>query len=350
MKNSDMYRHGLIAMFTVCVVVLSGLGAQAQDDKKFGFKDEAGKYLDVLCDGKIVGRYMYAYDKSTPEKLNETYKPYLHVFDAEGKAPITNGAGGGEHPHHRGIMIGWKSILFNGKKHNFWGMNDGDQVHQKFLVQEADASHATFISLVNWIDKAGGTIIEEERTTTFRRASAPAYVMIDFSSKIKAPNGEIVLDGDPEHAGIQFRPANEIDRAKTIYTFPGENVDPRKDLDLTWVGESFTLNGKQYSAVQMNYPGNPSGAKTSAYRDYGRFGMFSKASIKSGESLTFKHRFIVAEGEMPSVEVIQKSCNEFTGKSDPVPKTTVKPADKPAPPKPKVAKPVKKDAKKPAAK
>lgn len=336
-----MKTYGLMAVLAAGSMVLTAATGLAQEDKKFGFSDVAGKHLDVLCDGRIVGRFMYEYDKSTPAKLLETYKPYLHVFDAEGKAPITKGMGG-DYTHHRGILIGWMKIGFNGKTYDRWHMKGGEQVHQKFAAQNADASQATLTSLVNWNDENGKPIIEEERTMIFRRAPAPAYVLIDFSSKIKAPNGDIVLDGDPEHAGIQFRPANEVDRTKTVYTYAGENVDPKKALDLAWVGECFALNGKSYSAVEMNHPDNPKGTRTSAYRDYGRFGMFPKTSIKSGESFTFKYRFLVAEGEMPSAEVIQKTCNEFTGKSEATPKTTVKPADKPAPPKPKADKPAKK--------
>jgi len=227
-------------------------------------------------------------------------------------------------------------------------MNDGDQVHKRFIVQDSDSSHAGFTSLVNWVDKTGNAIIEEERAITFRKAPSQAYVLVDLVSTIRALNGDVVLDGDPEHAGVQFRPANEVDRAKTVYVFPGENVDPKKNLDIAWVGETFSLNGKLYSTVAINHPDNPIGSKTSAYRDYGRFGFFPKTSIKSTESFTFKYRFLVAEGEMPCAENIQKICNEFTGKSDVVPKVTVRPADKPAPPKPKAARPEKKEAKKPA--
>lgn len=43
--------------------------------------------MDILSAGKIVGRYMYAHDVSTPERRAETYKPFLHVFDADGTAP-----------------------------------------------------------------------------------------------------------------------------------------------------------------------------------------------------------------------------------------------------------------------
>ena len=78
-------------------------------DSGFAFDDKAGDHLDVLLDGKVVARYMYAHDTSTKERRAETYKPYLHVFDAEGKAPITKGPGG-KFTHHRGIFIGWKKI------------------------------------------------------------------------------------------------------------------------------------------------------------------------------------------------------------------------------------------------
>ena len=94
----------------------------------------------------------------------------------------------------------------------------------------------------------------------------------------------------------------------------------------------------------MNHPGNPKDTKISAYRNYGRFGMFPTAKIKAGESATFNYRFLVAEGGMPPSAVIQNICNAYTGQSAPAPAAlTVKPAEQPAPPK---AKEPKKDAKK----
>ena len=43
--------------------------------------------MDILSAGKIVGRYMSAHDVSTPEWRAETYKLFLHIFDADGTAP-----------------------------------------------------------------------------------------------------------------------------------------------------------------------------------------------------------------------------------------------------------------------
>ena len=64
------------ALFFTCIHA-----ASAAD---FSLKDTPGDHLDVLSGGKLVGRYMYGHDVSTPERRVETFKPWLHVFDAEG--------------------------------------------------------------------------------------------------------------------------------------------------------------------------------------------------------------------------------------------------------------------------
>jgi hypothetical protein len=318
-----------------CVFIAASLcllapTVRAADATGFSFDEKAGQYLDVLLDGKIVARYMYAHDTSTKEKRVETYKPYLHVFDAEGKAPITQGAGGKQFPHHRGIYIGWQKLGYEGKKYNFWEMAGGDIVHQKFANQKADADSATFTSSTRWLPTGSDKpVIEEERTMTFRRAPAPARLVIDFTSTLKAPDGDVALEGDPEHGGVQYRPAGDISAKETTYLYPVEKADAHKDVDYAWVGETYTLNGKKYSVVEMSSPENPKGTRWSAYRDYGRFGAYPKASVKSGESLTVKFRFLIADGEMPAVEFIQKIDDQFTGAiaPTPAPKTTMKPAE-----------------------
>src|SRR4051812_23707241 len=161
-----MNRRTLLAAL---VLSLSAFYARAADGG-FELKDTASDHLDVLMDGKVVARYMYAHDTSTKERRLETYKPYLHVMDAEGKEPITQGAGGKQFPHHRGIYIGWQQMNVGGTKYNFWEMGSGDIVHTKFSEQKADANSATFTSLTRWVpNKSDTAVIEEERMMTFRR-------------------------------------------------------------------------------------------------------------------------------------------------------------------------------------
>ncbi|MDB6173506.1 MAG: hypothetical protein JWL59_2817 [Chthoniobacteraceae bacterium] len=305
------------------------------ENATFSFHDEAGQYLDILTNGKPVARYMYSTDFSTPEKRNENFKPYLHVFDAEGKQPITKG-GGGLFPHHHGMFIGWNKLTVAGKTYDRWHMKGGEQVHTRFLSQETKGDHASFTSLVSWAGETAAPVLEEERTLIFMTPPKEAYALIEMDSKLKAVGGETKLDGDPEHSGLQFRPANDVALLETVYVFPKEGADAKKDRDYPWVGESFTLRGERYSVVFLNHPTNSKDAVYSAYRDYGRFGAWFKGTIPAGGEQTVRVRFLISKGEMLPTELIEKAYNEFAGTNEPVPKVTVKKADisKPAEPKP----------------
>ncbi len=321
-----------IVLFGCALFSLIGLANAAEG---FSIKDTAGQHLDILYGDKIVGRYMYAFDKT---KISETYKPYLHIFDADGKAPITKGTGG-VFPHHRAIFVGWNKMTVGEKTYDRWHMPDGYQTHQKFLEQKADADSATITSLVHYNAKGDGDpFLAEERTMTFRKPPAPAYVEIDVTSKLKPVGEAVTLGGDPEHAGMQFRPANEVDTKQTTYLYPKEKADPHKDRDYPWVGETFHLGDKDFSVVDLNSPKNPKETLFSAYRDYGRFCGFFKATIAKGEELTIGCRFIVIEGKLPEADWIEKQYNEFNGTSDSTPATTSKLSEQPGAPKPKVEK------------
>ena len=299
--------------------------------------------VDIHLAGRIVGRYMTAHDVSTPERRQETYKPFLHIMDAEGRAPITKGPGG-EYTHHRGIYIGWMKMGFEGKTMDRWHMIGGEQVVQGGVDLQEGKDSSTVASTVHWNDAAGEPFLIEKRGFTFRPPPAPAYVLLDFQSKLEAPRGPVTLDGDPEHAGIQFRPSDGIDRKATAYLFPGTDTNAHKSLDLPWIAESFALNGKTYSIIQFNHPENAKGTKSSAYRDYGRIGMFPTATIPAGGNLVLRYRFLVSEGSFPEASLIQSVANSFTGKSDPVPAVTRRQADVPPPPKAKKPAAAKKSA------
>nr|MCU0875452.1 PmoA family protein [Pirellulaceae bacterium] len=76
--------------------------SQAPAAQGFELRDVPGVSLEVKLDGKPVARYEYAY---AADRFQDTYKPFLHVLDADGKEPITKGPGG-FYTHHRGIFIG----------------------------------------------------------------------------------------------------------------------------------------------------------------------------------------------------------------------------------------------------
>ena len=277
-------------------------GAAGETAAGFAWKNTEGDHLDLLLDGRPVLRHMYAFDPSTPARALETYKPYTHVFDAEGKAPITKGPGG-LYTHHRGIFIGWCRLGYDGAKTNdWWHMKGVNQVHREFTETAAGPQAARLAARIEWVDGEGKAVVKEVRTMTVRRRPSPTIALLDFESALAPARGPITLDGDPEHAGIHFRPANEVDKKATKYVFPAEGADPRKDKDLAWAAEEFKLGEKTYAVQQMSHPDNPKGTVWSAYRDYGRFGAFFKKALQANETLTVRYRFWVLDGPLPPRE------------------------------------------------
>jgi hypothetical protein len=309
----------------VVMLLAVGLMGSAALGAGFSWKDTEGKYLDLLYDGRKVTRYMYDYDESNEQRAFETYKVFHHVFDEKGENLLTNGPDGENpytkevlYPHHRGIFIGWNKLQFEGKSYDTWHMTNGvRQVHQKFLSNNGDAEKAVSTALIHWKNGDGKVMVEEKRTMTVYKPDNGAIVLLDFETELKAPNGEVYLDGDPEHAGFQYRPHDGVakgpDEGKAKYLFHKEGIDPRKDKDLPWVAMEYGLNGKRYSVQYMSDPANPNAdAVYSAYRDYGRFGEFFKHTIPAGQTLKLRYRIRVSEGSLPNHESLANQYAAFT--------------------------------------
>jgi hypothetical protein len=282
---------------------------------RFAWQDEKGKHLDLLLAGRKVLRVMYAFDTSTKERAHETYKVYTHVFDAAGKEVITKGPGG-LYTHHRGLFIGWRAIQYDGKKRgDWWHMKGVTQVHRKFADLFAGPVLAGMTAVIHWNDGEGRPVVIEQRRHVVFRQPAPAICLVDFRTKLTATRSDVVLDGDPEHAGMQYRPHNDVaDNKSAKYLFPDaaittKNVKARRDLP--WAAETYTLREKAYAVQHMNHPGNPKGTRTSAYRNYGRFGAFAKVAVGKGEAASLAYRIWVAAGAMPTRETLQARWEAF---------------------------------------
>lgn len=307
----------------------------AKDGERFAFKDTPGAHLDLLFAGRPVLRTMYAFDRSTPEKHHETYKVYTHVFDETGKELLTKGSGG-LFTHHRGIFIGYSRTKFDGKGNDFWHLKKGEAIqHVTFLSTVGGPVLGRSVERIDWIDTAGKTAIEETRSLTAYRQLPGSILLLDFHTQLKAVNGEVDLNGDPEHAGMQYRPHNDVAVANpgkkkpkpgeepsptaTKYLFHTETADPVKDRDLSWAAMSYALRGKRYTVRHMNHPGNLKGTRYSAYRPYGRFGAFASKKLAKGETLELRYRIRVDAGDLPDRATIKADYAVFAAP----PKVTV---------------------------
>jgi hypothetical protein len=288
----------------------------SEPEERFAWKDTPREYLDALWSGRPVLRYMYAHDASTPERLHETYKPYHHVFDAAGRNLLTKGSGG-LYPHHRGIFVGWNKLGCAGKEYDFWHMKDGiSQRHEKLLYKTAGPVLARSEMLIHWIDADGQPVVIEKREVTLFRQPSPTIALLDFRADLTPAKDDVVLDGDPEHAGVQYRAHNGVaeggPEVKATYRFHEDGIDPHEDRDLPWAAMSYGLDGRRYSVQHMNHPDNPKPTVYSAYRDYGRFGAFFTKKVAAGETLPLCYRIWVVEGDLPDRATLAARRAAFT--------------------------------------
>jgi len=294
------------------------MNLSAADD--FQTKVAEGKSVDVLHDGVVVARFMTEHDASTPERQAETFKPYLHVFDPTGAIRLTKGPGG-LYPHHHGLFVGFNMIHAGGQTYDRWHMIGGDQITRKVSAEPGEK--AKIVADVEWEGAKGApALLDEKRTMTLFTPPKPFYLGIDITTSLEPPQGEAELNGDLEHAGVQFRPSEKIDGAKTVFLYPGEKVDIHTARDLPWVAEVMTIEGKTFTVVVLNPPDNPKGTIYSAYRDYGRFGAFVPGTAKAGAPFTLHYRWLIAEGDVRDPAIFQKAWNDYSGKELPTPALT----------------------------
>jgi hypothetical protein len=300
----------------------------------FQWQDSEGKHLDLLYNGKPAVRYMYeVLDDSSKERREETMKPYHHVWSPDGETLLTKGPGG-LFPHHRGLFYGFNKITYgDGKEADTWHNRQGEwQSHEKELDRNAADEAASHRVVIDWHGRDGKVFAHEQRELAVERANhgKSSGWQIDFdSSLVPADEFDVIhLDGDPQHAGFQFRASQEVpDKTakQTYYLRPdgkgkeGEtrNWDHTKPdapgneqtENLPWNALSMVIGGERYTVLYLDHPENPKPSRYSE-RDYARFGSYFVADATKEKPLRIKYRVWVQPGEM-TVEQCEKLHHDF---------------------------------------
>ena len=172
----------------------------------FSWKEMPNQTAELLFAGKPVLLYMgLPYDESPKEKRDQTYKVFHHLYDPDGKQQLTQGAGGKLYPHHRGIYYGFSKVTHgDGKKADIWHCtNNVHQSHEKFLAREAGPVLGRHLVEIGWYGQDKAVFARELRELTVYHV--PGGTLVQFASRLKSNDGKVKVDGDPQHAGFQFR-------------------------------------------------------------------------------------------------------------------------------------------------
>ncbi len=304
-------------------------------ESKYKWHDDGSTAAELQYDDQPVIKYMYEeVDDGSPERRAETYKVFHHVYSPAGDRLLTKGAGG-LFPHHRGIFFGFNRISYgDGKKADVWHCNNGESQISKFVINKTTPVTGRTTAAIAWNGQDGTPFAVENRELTVHKTNGAT--LIDFRSVLTSLVGEIKLDGDPQHAGVQFRASQEVpDHTKQLTYYlrpdgkakPGEfrNWSNKKDeteinqahINLPWhalcmaLPENATESDavKRYTICCLDAATNPKPARFSE-RDYGRFGSYFETTVDDESPLYVHYRYWIVDGEM-TVEQVQSLSDQF---------------------------------------
>ncbi|QGJ72360.1 Hypothetical protein PBC10988_40790 [Planctomycetales bacterium 10988] len=295
---------------------------EPSDWPTFAFAESADDATDLLYKEKPVLRYIHpTFDDSSAETREATYKVFHHVFDPSGERIVTKGPGG-LFTHHRGLFYGFNKIRYaeGQKEADTWhSRGKAYTSHEKSLSEEAGPILGRHRVMINWHGQEGEVFLTEQREMTVYAVSDGH--LIEFASKLQTKVGHVELDGDPQHAGFQFRAHNEVadsNQNLTYYLRPdgkgemGQTKNwgkrPQKGetedfVNLPWDVMSFVLGEQRYSVARIDHPKNPREARFSE-RPYGRFGSYFEYHLTEEKPLKLNYRVWLQEGEMKKPEVV----------------------------------------------
>ena len=299
------------------------LSATVSTDKPancgFAWKDLPGEFAELSHGDRSVLRYVCKpFDDSTPEKRHDTYKVFHHMYSPSGDRIVTKGPGG-LYTHHRGLFFGFNRIDYGEGRVDAWGCSgDSHQTHEGFLSQEAGPVLGSHIVAVDWHGTGKKVFAKEKRQMTVY--NVPGGQLVEFATRLCSTVGKVKLDGDPQHAGFQFRASQKVaagDQKLTYYLrpdgkgAPGETrnwPDDKHMVNLPWNALSFVIDGTRYTAVYLDHPSNPKEARYSE-RTYGRFGAYFVYELDEGKCLEANYRIWLQPGEMTVEEVSALSAD-----------------------------------------
>lgn len=312
-----------LAAAALALVSTSGHAAE------FKWQDEKGLHRDLLFGDRLVASYMYeALDNSSDQSRDRTYKPYHHIYDWEGKDLITKGPGG-QFTHHRGIYHGFNQITYTredgstGRADTWHARGKAFQQHIDFTAETANAEGASLTTTIGWHGENGEKFATEERTLTFSY-NAENDLVVDFRATLSTDLPKVKLDGDAQHAGIQFRASNEVNSTKeqTYYIRPdgigkpGQERNPANNpdkernpgtFDLDYHALSFVLGDDRYSVGYFVHGDNPLPSWHSE-RSYGRFGSYFITEFTKEKPLTVNFRFVIRKGEFTQEQLAEMAA------------------------------------------
>jgi hypothetical protein len=344
----------MIKLKYACLCALSMLflmNAIAQKEVKLLRKDKEKK-VDVLIDGKLFTSYIY------PDNID---KPVLFpLVTASGKTvsrgfPLdTRPNERTDHPHHIGMWFNYGDVNGLDFWNNSYAIKQEDKPkygsirHQRIVKAESGKNKGTLVVAADWVDHKGNVLLKE--TTTFVFNGDANNRTIDRISTLTAQKEKVSFKDNKEGVlGIRVSRELEMPAEKPeIFTDAQGNPTKVAVLNNEGVTGNFLTsegktgndawgtrgkwclmygikNGEPVSIAIIDHPENPGYPTYWHARGYGLFAANTLGqealsggkeklnfSLEPGQSVTFRYRVKIANGNTPAANELNKEAEAFS--------------------------------------
>jgi Methane oxygenase PmoA len=337
------------SLATICLAASAGLPAQSGPQGVTLTHRADSQRVDVTIDGKPFTSYLY------PTSLQ---KPVLFPIRSAKGTVVTRGyplepkpGERADHPHHVGHWFNYGDV--NG--FDFWGHSDetspankprmGTIVH-KAVTKASSGATGELIVRADWVIPDGSTLLREE--TRFLFSGSAERRVIDRVTTWTAT--QQVTFKDTKEGAFGIRVARALDHPSKqpeplVGPAGGKQVEKRLDTSAVgryigsdgktgeevwgtrgpWMGLTGVVDGQPVTVAILDHPSNHGHPTYWHARGYGLFaanplgrqGYDPKQepvslTLKSGESITFRHRILVSDAQLDRAQLAQE-YSKFRG-------------------------------------
>jgi hypothetical protein len=301
------------------VVACATTGASAQ---AFEWRSSEGSDLLLWHDeaAEAVPLLEFIRPAFSRSDVEGTKKPFHHLYSPADGSRLTKGAGG-LYPHHRGLFFGYNQIEIEGREAiDVWHAREGEHTVYRRTLERLDGPAVAGHSVaIDWVDREDRIFATEQRSLRVFDVTSKGF-LVDVESVLSTELASVLLGGDRQHAGVQFRAAQAVAEAKEDTRFlrpaPWQELAPEVEInddnhvDLPWNAMIFEIEDQTYTVVYMSAADNPSPAHFSE-RSYGRFGEFVPFELTPASPLRLRYRLWLVVGRA-EVDQITRRYRQFS--------------------------------------
>jgi hypothetical protein len=256
--------------------------------------------IEIAIDGKPFSTFYYG---------PEAPKPYLHPLrSASGKIvtrrfPMEEVPSDNKDRHHRGLWVGYKDI--NG--FDFWEneFSYNNRNAGKVVMRGVNIVEGTIAGTFNWLAPSGETILEEQRTMSFRGDKATRVVDVDIT--LRSVGTTTFADSKDGFFAVRLTEALAENSSGTLTNSNGgRKMKETWGKQANWIDCSGELDGEKLGVAVFEHPSSFRSPPRWHVRDYGLlaanpFGShafdpdaaLSKITLKPGDTVRLRHRVVI---------------------------------------------------------